>query len=134
MKKVASILFTVLAFAGVSLMAGPAPGGWHKQKTLSTVADFAALQPGDQVAQVCKNTDTVSVIEIQSKEQAMKLCEDGAKFDCPSCKNTVNIVRTGPPSKAKQKIQYVDDHGENCMYISKLEPKSSTGYKHGHKQ
>lgn len=134
MKKIASAFIALMALTSVSLLAGPPAGGWHKEKTLSTVDDFAALVPGDQVAQVCKKCDTVSVVEIQSKDQAMAFCKEGATIDCPSCKNVAKVVRTGPPSKSSQKIQYVDDHGDACMFMAKLEPKAPADFQHGHKQ
>ncbi|WP_269541635.1 hypothetical protein [Cerasicoccus fimbriatus] len=133
MKKIASVLVAFMTLASVTLLAGPPAGGWHKEKTLSTLDDFAALVPGDQVAQVCKKCDTVSVVDIQSKEQAMDFCEEGATIDCPSCGNASKVVRSAPPSRGLQKIKFVDDHGEACMFMAKLEPKTSSDFQHGHK-
>ncbi|QYY36742.1 hypothetical protein [Ruficoccus sp. ZRK36] len=133
MKKIASTLIVFITLTSVSLLAGPTPGGWYKQKTLSTTEDFAALEPGDQVAQVCKKCDTVSMIEIESKSQAMALCKEGNTIDCPSCDNVAKVVRTGPPSKSRQKIQFVDDHGDACMFMAKMEPKMPMGSSHSHK-
>jgi len=64
----------------------------------------------------------------------MELCKEGATIDCPSCENKAKVVRTGPPSKVRQKIQYVDDHGEACMFMAKLESKKPSDFQHGHKQ
>lgn len=134
MKKIASAFIALMALTSVSLLAGPPAGGWDKGKTLSTVDDFAALAPGDQVAQVCKKCDTVSVVEIQSEDQAMTFCKEGATIDCPSCHNVAKAVRTGPPSKSSQRIQYVDDHGDACMFMAKLDPKAATNFQHDHRQ
>ncbi len=134
MKKIASTFIAVMTLASVSLLAGPPAGGWYKEKTLSTAADFAALELGDQVAQVCKKCDSISVVEIQSKDQAMDFCKEGATIDCPSCGNVAKVVRTGPPSQSPQKIEFVDEHGNACMFMAKLEPKSPADFQHGHKQ
>lgn len=121
MKKIASVFVAFMTLASVSLLAGPPAGGWHKEKTLSTIDDFTALEPGDQVAQVCNQCDTVSVTEIQSKDQAMAFCKEGATIDCPSCKKKATAKVRGPrPENQYRKVTYVDEHGEACMFMTKV--------------
>lgn len=131
--KIIAIVTAVLAASSMAF-AGPPAGGWHKQKSLSSEADFAALEPGDQIAQVCKHCDTVSVHEIESKEEAMAYCEKSAVIDCPSCENIAKVVHTGPPNRGIRPVKFVDQHGKACMYMTKLErpaPKAVHGHK-GH--
>lgn len=53
----------------------------------------------------------------------MSICKEGASTDCPSCKNVAKVVRTGPLSKGKQGVQFVDKHGEVCMIMAKMDAK-----------
>ena len=134
MKHLRSAILATLAIGTASLvMAGPPPGGWTKQPSLSTVEDFASLKSGDQVAQVCKMCDSISVTEIESTEQAMQFCKEGASIDCPSCKNKAKVVHSGPGNQKNKIVRFVDDHGEACMLMTKMEPHADSGVKHEHR-
>jgi hypothetical protein len=120
--KLVLALVTIIAIiSGSSVFAGPPPGGWKGQQSLSTIQDFSDLKPGDQIVKVCKMCDAVSTAEIMSEEHAMAFCKEGASMDCPSCENVAKVVRTGPPAKGKQKVKFVDKHGNACMVMAKID-------------
>lgn len=121
MKKLFSaIMFSIL---GIATLASAAPRGpsWTPQRTLANVEDFEALKPGDTVAQVCKVCDSVSLVEIETKAQAMEYCKDGAVLNCPSCKKKATVTVRGPrPENTRRTVTYVDEHGEACMFLAKV--------------
>jgi hypothetical protein len=121
MKKLFSaIIFSILAVATIA-SAAPRGPSFTPQRTLSTVEDFQALKVGDTVAQVCKVCDSVSTVEIKSKEQAMEYCKDGAMLNCPSCKKKATVTVRGPrPENPRRTVTYVDEHGEACMFLAKV--------------
>jgi hypothetical protein len=127
MKKLFSAL--ILSILGISTLASAAPRGpsFTPQRTLSTVEDFQALKAGDMVAHVCKLCDSVSTVEIQSKEQAMQYCKDGAVLNCPSCRKKATVTVRGPrPENPRRTLAYVDEHGEACMFLAKVSETSDT--------
>ena len=130
MKKLISvILLSILGVAAVSIAVPQAPRGqtWKPQRSLTSVEDFNSLKPGDMVAQVCKTCDTVSVIEIESKDQAMDFCKEGEIVGCPSCKKKVKVTFRGPRTESTRRVvRYVDDHGEACMFMSKVDSVGDT--------
>jgi hypothetical protein len=134
-KKIVSGLVALFlaTFSLNSAFAGPPPGGWNKLATLSSVEDFQGLKSGDKIAQVCKMCDSISITEVQSNEQAMQFCKEGSKLDCPSCDNVAKVVRVGPPSKGTQNVRFVDDHGNTCMIMAKVETEKSSKM-HEHKK
>lgn len=90
--------------------------------SLRSTAAFEQVQPGDKIALVCKECNTVSVQQIESKEEAMKLCVEGATMACPSCKTVGTVVRHGPPGKeiSHTEFRMVNAKGEECMFYAKL--------------
>lgn len=134
MKKLTVLLVSLVALSSLSLLAGPPTGGWRNSKKLSTVEDFSALKPGDQVVQVCTKCDTVSTAEIESTDQAMAFFKEGGTLKCPSCGNIAKVRRIGPPAKNKQAVSFVDDHGESCMFMAQLDSKQEDEGVHHHKK
>ncbi len=121
MKKLLSVI--LLSVIGVAAISTAAPRGqtWKPQRSLTSVEDFQSLKVGDTIAQVCKMCDTVSMIEIESKDQAMSYCKEGATVDCPSCKKKSKVTIRGPRTESSRTmVRYVDDHGEACMFMSKV--------------
>lgn len=90
--------------------------------TLRSASAFEQTQPGEKIALVCKECDTVSVQTVASKEDAMKLCAEGAAVSCPSCKKVGKVVRHGPPGKeiSHTEFRIVNEKGEECMFYAKL--------------
>jgi hypothetical protein len=79
----------------------------------------AATRPAHLVCKVC---DTVTVIDVTSKEEAMKLCTEGEMVECGSCDKKFKVVAHGPRGKGGQhtETRIVNDKGEECMFVTKL--------------
>ncbi len=111
----------LLGLCFVSL-AAPASKQPHPATTLRTAEQFAQLKPGDKIAYVCKQCDSVQVQTIESKEQAMALCKEGEAVSCPSCQKKFKATFRGPRAKAGKpmEVSYVNEKGEECMFVAKL--------------
>ena len=118
----------IFSFAGLLLGFGlvgigaPASKQPHPATTLRTTGEFAQLQPGDRIAYVCKQCDSVHLQAIENKEQAMALCKEGETVSCPSCRKKYKTTFRGPRSKAGRpgEVSYVNEKGEECMFVAKL--------------
>lgn len=103
---------------GTVLRAGPGPQYWE---SLRRPDQFNQLKAGDKVVYVCTECKTVSEIALESGEQAMSLCKEGANVSCPSCKMKTKVImkrqRNDPPSKVE--IVYVNEKGEECGFVAK---------------
>ncbi len=113
------VLSSVVTFAiPPAKRTGPAPA-------LRSAEAFSDVKPGDKLALVCKQCDTVTVQTVGSKEEAMELCKEGAEITCESCKKDFKVVRhagKGPRGKAGShtETKIVNDKGEECMFVTKL--------------
>jgi hypothetical protein len=120
-------LIRIFTFAGLLLgvasiaFAGPPPG-FVTYRSLTKPEQFQQLKPGDKIAYVCKECNSVSVQTIDNQEQAMELCKEGSKVTCPSCNKVYRVIKAGPISKGGQtgELKYVNDEGEECLFIVKL--------------
>ncbi len=112
------------AFASFAY-AGPGPQYWQN---LRNQQQFNELKAGDQIAYVCNQCKTVSVTTVESAAKAMELCKEGATIACPSCKMETKVVlkrqRNDPPLQSQ--VTYVNDKGEDCMFIAKVADKKGT--------
>ena len=97
--------------------AGPGPQHWA---TLRNEAQFKQLKAGDKVAFVCNACKSVSEMAINSSEDAMELCKDGATVTCPACKMITTVIvkrqRNDPPTQTI--VTYVDVKGEECAFLT----------------
>ena len=115
-------LFTVLVFSSNAHAFPPWKGG-PSSEVLSTKSDFEKLKPGERVAVVCRMSDSVSVIEVKDKNQAMNLCAEGKMIHCAGCKKDFKVVwsypigKTGGPS---YKMSIVNAKGEPCMFMARV--------------
>lgn len=117
------ILMSAAVFGAASFVqAGPGPQYWE---TLHQKAQFEQLKPGERLAYVCKECNTISELPAGSPAQAMELCKEGATVTCPVCKKTTEVVRkqsrNDPPSHTE--IVYVNDKGEECAFVAKIPDK-----------
>lgn len=105
---------TVAAFA--------LPPARRAAPALRSAAVLSDVKAGDKLALVCKVCDTVTVLDVTSKEEAMKLCTEGEKVVCGSCEKTFTVVQHGPRGKGGQhtETRIVNDKGEECMFVTKL--------------
>ncbi len=120
--KLASLVLAVLALGAASAIAGPGPQFWQR---INQTEKFAKLKAGDKIAYVCNQCKTVSEVTVESPEQAMELCKEGAAITCPSCKMKVKVTlkggRNDPP--VQREITYVNDKGEDCLFVAKVPDK-----------
>lgn len=127
MKKLVSFILIPAVVAISALTAGPRPQSWQAQRNLSSVQDFQQLKPGDTVAQVCKMCDSVSMVKIESNEQAMVYCSEGAVISCPSCDSKAKVKLSGHrPKSPRTEVRYVDEQGDVCMFMAKMEQLGET--------
>lgn len=51
----------------------------------------------------------------------MAYCKEGEIVECPSCKKKVKVTFRGPRTESTRSVvRYVDDHGEACMFMTKV--------------
>jgi hypothetical protein len=120
-------LIRIFTLAGLLLgaasiaLAGPPPT-FFTSHALTKPEQFQQLKPGDKIAYVCKQCNSVSVQTIENQAQAMELCKEGSTVTCPSCSSVYRVVRAGPMSKGgtPAELKYVNDKGEECLFIVKL--------------
>lgn len=126
MKTITRMLACAALAVGAASMvvAGPGPQFWQQQ-TLRSREQFKELKAGDKIAYVCNQCKTVSETTLATTEQAMELCKEGATVACPMCKKTTKVVtkqsRNDPPTRTE--VAYVNDKGEECMFIAKASEK-----------
>ena len=122
--KCSKLLLVAGLICGTALatLAAPASKRPAVSPALRTTAEFSQLNPGDRIAYVCKECDSVSTNTVESKESAMLLCKEGNTVSCPACNKSYGIVRRGPAGKAipRTEVSYVNEQGVDCMFIAKL--------------
>jgi len=119
-----AVTLLVLAASGSALAQPPGKSILHKK--LATEADFAGLKPGDQIALVCKQCETVSTTEVTDTAQVMDICKLGNVLHCPECKMDYKVTRKGNPAGKgsgaglKEEVVIVNASGEACMFYVKI--------------
>lgn len=126
MKTKFNLIRLILATAALGAFAFSAHAGPGPQyfKTLHSAAEFKELKAGDKVAVVCNMCKTVSEVSIESDEQAMKMCKEGATLTCPSCKMTTKVTMKLQRNDSPAQVTYVNDKGEDCMFVTKVAEKN----------
>ncbi len=121
MKTILRLIVLAGLLAGTASVAFAGPGLQYWQ-TLNKKSQFEELKPGDTIAYVCNQCQTVTEKTIGSTAEAMDLCREGAMVMCPSCKTTVKVVTKGPPKNQStaREITYVNEKGESCFFIAKV--------------
>jgi hypothetical protein len=115
-------IFTVLAFTSNAHAYPPSKGG-PSSEVLSKKSDFEKLKPGERVVIVCKASDSVTLIDIKDKKQAMGLCAEGKMIHCAGCKKDFKVVWSYPIGKAggpSYKMSIVNAKGEPCMFMARV--------------
>lgn len=118
----ASLVMAALATTAFALP----PGKGGPQKALTSQADFEALKPGEQLVLVCKNSDSIQVIEVKDEKHALQLCKDGEMLHCPECKKDYKVSRGGHPAGkgapgSTSEVVIVGEDGKPCMFYAKLQ-------------
>ena len=115
-------VFTVLAYSSNAHAYPPSKGGGSSE-VLSKKSDFEKLKPGDKVVIVCKASNSVTLVDIKDKNQAMNLCTEGKMIHCSGCKNDFKIVWGNPSGKTGApgyKMSIVNSKGEPCIFMARL--------------
>ncbi len=121
MKTLKSILTTTFAALALTSAAFALPPG-KAGTDLTTKTQFEELKAGDKVTLTCKMCDSHTVIDIKDAKAAAKLCEEGNKVHCPSCKKDFKVTWTNPSGKTggpATTMTIVDENGKPCMVYSK---------------
>lgn len=120
--KSAKILLTTGLLLATAVAAFALPPARRAAPALRSAAAIEDVKTGDKLALVCKVCDTVTVLDVTSKEEAMKLCTEGAEVACGSCEKTFKVVAHGPRGKGGKhtETRIVNDKGEECMFVTKL--------------
>jgi len=119
--KITRLLLAAGLLCGTALVAFGAPAG-KRWPPVRTAEAFARINPGEKIAYVCKECDTVTVATVDSQDAVMQLCKVGNTIECPACNQTYRIVRLGPPSKGRtiSEIRYVNQEGKECLFIAQV--------------
>lgn len=91
-------------------------------QTLRTEEQFKQLKPGDKIAYVCNQCQTVTVKTIASTEEAMEHCKEGSTVMCPSCKAKVRVTTRGSSKNTtyQRQVYYTNEKGEECFFVAKV--------------
>jgi hypothetical protein len=112
LKSILTATFAVLALSSAAFALPPGKGG----PEITTKAQFAELKGGDKVTLVCKMCDSHTVVDIKDTASAMKLCEEGSKIHCPTCKKDYKVTWGNPKSGGPTTtMTIVDENGKPCM-------------------
>jgi hypothetical protein len=115
-------LFSVLVLSS-QVHALPSFKGGAPSEVLSKKSDFEKLQPGDRVVLVCKASDSVQLIDIKDKKQAMQLCAEGKMIHCAGCHKHYKVLWRNPAGKTggpDYKMVIVNAKDEPCMFMARL--------------
>ncbi len=124
MKSIRILIVSALLISSAAVgIAAPASKATYTASARRTEADFKDIKPGDRIALVCKECESITVQTVDSTKAAMELCKEGATVVCPSCQATAKVTRRGPRSKAtpQSEIRYQNAKGEDCMFVVKLQ-------------
>jgi hypothetical protein len=123
-------LFKNLILAGIAftlLVPGAQAQYWFKTGSPVThihkKAHVDQIQPGSQLVLVCKSSDTVTLIDIKDRKQAIKLCTEGTMIHCRDCRKKFKVVWRNPTKKgagAEKIMQIVNEKGEPCMFLARI--------------
>lgn len=81
------------------------------------------IGPGAQLVLVCKDSNTVTLIDIKDKKQAIDLCIQGKMITCHDCHKKYKVIWTHPPGKSQgpnTTMEIVNSKGEPCMFLARI--------------
>lgn len=103
-----------------SAQRGGSPFANKTYKQAASQEEIQSLKKNDRYMMVCMECKSVTVKEVADEKEVAELCHDGGSVHCDACKKKVSIKRVGPPGKestAGSKVTYVNEKGEECMFI-----------------
>jgi hypothetical protein len=86
-------------------------------------AQVEKLDAGSQLVLVCKDSDTVTLINIKDKKQAIQMCTEGTMIECRDCRKKYKVTWTNPTGKGpgpRHTMQIVNAKGEPCMFLARI--------------
>ena len=87
-------------------------------------AHVEEIQPGSRLVLVCKGSDTVTLIDVKDRRQAMKLCAEGTMIPCRDCRQKFKVVWRNPTGKGadpEKIMEIVNAKGEPCMFLARIQ-------------
>ena len=114
--------FAAIVFSSAAQAMPPGKGGID-YPTLTKKSDFENVKPGEKLVLVCNNSDSIMVMDIKDKKQAMDLCAEGKMIHCPKCKRDYKVTWNGSISKGgapMYTMKIVNEQGKPCMFVAKL--------------
>ncbi|MFM8364540.1 MAG: hypothetical protein ACKOAS_05240 [Verrucomicrobiota bacterium] len=125
MKLIKNLIFAGLAFA--LLAPGAQAQSWLKTgmpiPPIHKKAHVEEIPPGSKLVLVCKASDTVTLIDIKDRKQAMKLCTEGTMLQCRDCHQKFKVVWRNPTGKGadpEKIMEIVNSKGEPCMFLARV--------------
>lgn len=121
LKSTLTVTVAVLALSSAAFALPPWKGG--SATPAMTKGDFETLKSGDQIALVCKASNSVTVIDIKDQQEALELCKTGKMLHCPLCKMDYKVTLGSPNGKGlgnQTTVVAVNEKGEPCMFFAKL--------------
>lgn len=122
MKTTSVLAILATALLTVNIHAAGPKGGSTRQEQQTAPQHLATdVDTGAANANVaCSSCAAMS----GSSEMAMKFCQVGTEITCPSCKaktvvHKLDKARPQPSGKAARNVILVNEHGENCLIVSK---------------
>lgn len=122
MKTIQRSFFIWLLALGLAGSAHAVPPGKGAFPAVDSQDRISALKKGDHYALVCLECRSVEIKEVESDDEGAKLCHDGGKLHCASCKKEVTIKQVGPAAKrgSVKRVTYVNAEGKECMFLVPL--------------
>jgi hypothetical protein len=112
-----------LLLAASTAMAQP----WAKTgipiQRIHNKAQVDQIDKGAQLVLVCKGSDTVTLINIKDRKEALELCADGRMVHCRDCRKKFHVVWRNPLGKGpgpKSTMEIVNEKGEPCMFLARI--------------
>jgi len=118
-----NLILAGLLLAASTAMAQP----WGKTgvpiERIHKKSQVEQIGKGAQLVLVCKGSDTVTLIRIKDKKEAMELCTDGRMVDCRDCRKKFHVVWRNPTGKGpgpRSTMEIVNAKGEPCMFLARI--------------
>jgi len=122
MKKM-NLLLAGLVLAGSTAMAQPWGKSGVPMERIHKKSQIEQIGKGAQLVLVCKGSDTVTLIDIKDKKEAMELCADGRMIHCRDCRKKFHVVWRNPIGKGpgpRSTMEIVNAKGEPCMFLARI--------------
>ena len=125
MKHIKKLFLAGLALALFSPAANALP--WSKGGTpierIHKKKQIDKLGPGSQLVLVCKGSDSVMLIDIKDKKEAIKWCTEGRMIHCRDCRRKYKVIwknATGKGPGPMSIMEIVNAKGEPCMFFARI--------------